>query len=191
MKVTAIPLAALALVCTTAVAQEFSVYTWVDDDVFALVRQSFDYDARDLDARVESTNDRPENWHHELISVRTAYSDERPPAAAAATRTGIRSQRTDPNAVMARTEQRSEQFAEQTAARQEAGAAEDEAAAARKQTADERKANCEQAQQRAENYSTARRLYRPMADGSREYLTDQELSDARAAADEAVNTWCK
>jgi len=154
MKVTAIPLAALALVCTTAFAQEFSVYTWVDDDG-------------------------------------VPHYTDRPPAAAAATRTGIRSQRTDPNAVMARTEQRSEQFAEQTAARQEAGAAEDEAAAARKQTADERKANCEQAQQRAETYSTARRLYRPMADGSREYLTDQELSDARAAADEAVNTWCK
>jgi hypothetical protein len=33
-------------------------------------------------------------------------------------------------------------------------------------------------------------VYRPTPDGGRDYLTDQELSDARAAADEAVNTWC-
>lgn len=154
MKVTAIPLAALALVCTTAVAQEFSVYKWVDN----------------------------EGVPH--------YTD-RPPNSTEATRTGIRSQRTDPNAVMARAEQRSEQFAEQNEARQEAQTAEDEAAAARQKTMDERKANCEQARERAATYNTARRLYRPLADGGREYLTDQELSEARAAADEAVTTWCK
>jgi catalase len=108
-----------------------------------------------------------------------------------ATRTGIRSQRTDPSAVMARAEQRSEQFSEQNAAREKAGTAADEDAEARKKTADERKANCDQAQERSQNYRTARRLYRPQADGSREYLTDQELSEARAAADDAVNTWCK
>lgn len=154
MKVTAIPLAALALVCTTAVAQEFSVYKWVDN----------------------------EGVPH--------YTD-RPPTSGEATRTGIRSQRTDPNAVIARVEQQSEQFAEQNSARQEADAAGDEAAAARKKTMEEARANCEQAQQRAQNYNTARRLYRPLPDGGREYLTDQELSEARAAADEAVNTWCK
>jgi catalase len=154
MKVTSIPLVALILVCTTAVAQEFSVYTWVDD----------------------------KGVPH--------YTD-RPPNSAEATRTGIRSQRTDPNAVMARTEQRSEQFAAQNEARDKAGEAADEATAARQETVAERKANCEQAQDRAQKYDTARRLYRPMADGGREYLTDQELSDARAAANDAVNTWCK
>jgi pimeloyl-ACP methyl ester carboxylesterase len=58
---------------------DFRQDTVIDDDVYVLVRQSFDYDERDLDARVESTNDRPENWRHELVSVRTAYSDERLP----------------------------------------------------------------------------------------------------------------
>lgn len=153
MKVTSIPLVALILVCTTAVAQELSVYTWVDD----------------------------KGVPH--------YTD-RPPNSTEATRTGIRSQRTDPNAVMARTEQRSEQFAAQNEAREKAGEAADEASAARQETVAERKANCEQAQDRAQKYDTARRLYRPMADGGREYLTDQELSDARAAANDAVNTWC-
>lgn len=156
MKLTLILLAALALVCSTAAGavDEFSVYTWVDD----------------------------QGVPH--------YTD-RPPTSGEATRTGIRSQRTDPNAVLARTEQQSEQFSERKAGRNEAGAEADEATAARQKTVDERKKNCEQAQERAQKYDTARRLYRPMADGGREYLTDQELSDARAAANEAVNTWCK
>jgi formylglycine-generating enzyme required for sulfatase activity len=51
----------------------------VDDDVFALLLKSFDYDNRDLDAQVESTDDEPEHWRHELVSVRTAYGDERLP----------------------------------------------------------------------------------------------------------------
>ena len=153
MKRTSIPLVALALVCATAVAQEFSVYTWVDD----------------------------EGIPH--------YTD-RPPTTAEATRTDIRSQRTDPNAVMARVDQQSEQFQQQNTARKDADEAADDAAATRKKTMDERKANCQQAQERAQNYDTARRLYRPMPDGSREYLSDEELSEARAAANEAVNTWC-
>ena len=153
MKVSAIPLAALALICTTALAQEVSVYTWVDKD------------------GVPHYTDRPQNLE-------------------GATRTGIRSRRTDPNAVMARVEQQSDQFAERNETRAEAAEAEDEAAAERAKTRDERERNCAQARERAESYNTARRLYRPQADGSRQYLTDQELSEARAAADEAVNTWC-
>jgi serine/threonine protein kinase len=53
--------------------------TAIDDGAFALVRQSFDYDARDLDARVESTDDGPEYWSHQIVSVQTAYGDERLP----------------------------------------------------------------------------------------------------------------
>ena len=53
--------------------------TAVDDDVFALLLQSFDYDDRGLDLRVESTDDGPEQWRHEIVSVRTAYGDERMP----------------------------------------------------------------------------------------------------------------
>jgi hypothetical protein len=117
------------------------------------------------------------------------YTD-RPPANEAATRTGIRSRRTNPGAVMARAEQQSEQRAERNAARQDAADAETNAAAEREQTRAERKEKCQRARERAETYNTARRLYRPLPDGSREYLTDQELSEARATADEAVDTWC-
>jgi serine/threonine protein kinase/formylglycine-generating enzyme required for sulfatase activity len=53
--------------------------TAVDDDVFALLLESFEFDDRDLDARVESSDDRSEHWVHEVISVRAAYGDERLP----------------------------------------------------------------------------------------------------------------
>jgi formylglycine-generating enzyme required for sulfatase activity/predicted esterase len=51
----------------------------VDDDVFALVRQSFDYDERELDVREESAEDVPQAWRHEVVSVAAAYGDERLP----------------------------------------------------------------------------------------------------------------
>jgi len=53
--------------------------TAIADDVFAIVRRDFDYDDRELDATVESTDDGSEHWRHEVVSVRTAYGDERLP----------------------------------------------------------------------------------------------------------------
>jgi len=53
--------------------------TAIDDELFAVLRQGFDYDDRDLDVRVESTDDGPEHWLHEVVSVRAAYGDERLP----------------------------------------------------------------------------------------------------------------
>jgi len=154
MRVPAILLATLALVCTTALAQQFSVYKWVDKDGVP------------------------------------QYTD-RPPASREATRTNVRFQRTDPNAVMARVEQQAEQAAQATARARESADEKENAEAKRKETQSQAEENCARARERAATYNTARRLYRPLADGEREYLTDQELSDARAAADEAVSTWCK
>jgi dipeptidyl aminopeptidase/acylaminoacyl peptidase len=53
--------------------------TAIDDESFEIVRRSFDYDDRDLEARVETTDDGPEYWRHEVVTVRTAYGDERLP----------------------------------------------------------------------------------------------------------------
>jgi serine/threonine protein kinase/formylglycine-generating enzyme required for sulfatase activity len=66
------------------VAIEHPVYdhrqdTAIDEDVFALLLQSFDYDERDLDVRAESADDQPDHWRHEIVSVRAAYGDERLP----------------------------------------------------------------------------------------------------------------
>ena len=48
----------------------------VDDEVYALLRQSFDYDLSDLEPeQVSSTVE--ESWVHDVVSIRAAYGDER------------------------------------------------------------------------------------------------------------------
>ena len=49
---------------------------------------------------------------------------------------------------------------------------------------------CKAAQDRYQRYVDAHRLFRETPDGEREYLTDQELTEARARAKQAVNDYC-
>ena len=49
---------------------------------------------------------------------------------------------------------------------------------------------CKAAQDRYQTYLNSRRLFRETPGGKREYLTDQELSDARARAKQAVDDYC-
>jgi formylglycine-generating enzyme required for sulfatase activity len=53
--------------------------TAIDDDLFEIVLRDFDYDDRELDTQVEWSDDNSEFWRHEVVSVRTAYGDERLP----------------------------------------------------------------------------------------------------------------
>ncbi len=53
--------------------------TAIDDELYQIVRRDYAYDERDLEAEIESTNDDPEHWRHEVVSVRAAYGDERLP----------------------------------------------------------------------------------------------------------------
>jgi serine/threonine protein kinase len=76
---TAEPPPAEALVAIEYPVVDHRQDTAIDDDAFAMVRQSFDYDDRDLDPRIQSTDDRPEHWRHEVVSVRAAYGEERLP----------------------------------------------------------------------------------------------------------------
>lgn len=50
--------------------------------------------------------------------------------------------------------------------------------------------NCERAKTRVLTYNSARRLYRPLEDGERDYLTDEELDSQRANAQKLVDEWC-
>jgi len=50
--------------------------------------------------------------------------------------------------------------------------------------------NCDRAKTRVLTYNTARRLYRPLEDGERDYLTDEELDSQRADAQKLVDEWC-
>jgi hypothetical protein len=49
---------------------------------------------------------------------------------------------------------------------------------------------CKAAQDRYQRYIESRRLFREKPDGTREYLTDQELTEARARAKQAVDDYC-
>lgn len=75
----------------------------------------------------------------------------------------------------------------------EAGVANEEepqAASRSEPTAEQRAANCEPARERLERYATAHRLYRTTPDGEREYLTSEEIDEARAQAAADVEQWC-
>lgn len=49
---------------------------------------------------------------------------------------------------------------------------------------------CKAAQDRYQKYLDSRRLFRQTPDGKREYLTDAELTEARARAKQAVDDYC-
>ena len=51
-----------------------------DDATFAIYRRLIEYDPLDLDARVESVDERPEHWRVEKVSFAAAYGGERIPA---------------------------------------------------------------------------------------------------------------
>ncbi len=78
MKTTAPP-AGEALAAIDRTVEDHRQDTWVDDEAFALILRSFDYDPREFDAEVASVDDDPEFWRHEIVSVLSAYGDERLP----------------------------------------------------------------------------------------------------------------
>jgi hypothetical protein len=49
----------------------------VPDEVFAVYNEQFAYDPTELDARVESREENPEGWIHEVVSFDAAYGGER------------------------------------------------------------------------------------------------------------------
>lgn len=118
------------------------------------------------------------------------YTDRPQEGANAAEATEIRSRRTDPAALQARVDARSDLEAARDTRRGQAAEDADAAEAERRETEARRSANCDRAREQLETYATARRLYRPLPDGEREYLSDDEMDAARASAQQAVREWC-
>lgn len=50
---------------------------------------------------------------------------------------------------------------------------------------------CKESQDRYKRYTESRRLFRETPDGKRIYLTDQELTEARARAKQNVDDYCR
>jgi len=113
-----------------------------------------------------------------------------PPDSATVQNTGIRYRRTDPNAVQSRVNEN--QDAAQ--ANQEKFAKDSEQAAETREekriSAREREEQCQQAKELNKSYDTAHRLYRRTPDGEREYLSDDEIDNARSEAAKSVSEWC-
>jgi hypothetical protein len=69
-------------------------------------------------------------------------------------------------------------------------------AAAKKQPtpaeqAAEKEKNCATARERQQKYAESHRLYRTSPSGEREYLSANEIDEAKAKAAAEVDTWCK
>jgi len=119
----------------------------------------------------------------------THYTDI-PPAEGHAERIAMSYKRTNNSAVRSRLARRAE--ASEVAKLRESQQAEDAAAekAKRASIAKQRSANCEQARKTLQKYTEAHILYKPGADGEREYLSNAEIDEARMAARQSVKEWC-
>jgi len=117
------------------------------------------------------------------------YSDVPPPGADTAV-LPLRYHRTDRQALAEQTREQAE-LAGAAQIREDQDAS-DAAEAEAQRAADlrERAENCEIAKDRLNRYLSARRLYKPLPDGERQYLTDDELDAERAAAKRSVDEWC-
>lgn len=119
----------------------------------------------------------------------THFSAQRP-VGIAAERISITNRHTNRQALQARTSATAERKAAIATRKQheKEQATEDKLQAEKDRQV--RTENCEKAKTRLLTYNTARRLYRPLENGEREYLTDEELDNERAQAQKLVNEWC-
>lgn len=113
-----------------------------------------------------------------------------PPDGVKAERTTIKLKHTNRQALQARIDSTAKRNAAVATRKQheQDQAAEDKTEAEKSQTI--RAENCEKAETRLLTYNTARRLYRPLENGEREYLTDEQLDSERMAAQQLVDEWC-
>ena len=60
-------------------ARDYTKERPVSDDIFRIFESLYAYDKSDLAARIESIDDREEDWRREKISLAAAYGNERVP----------------------------------------------------------------------------------------------------------------
>jgi hypothetical protein len=117
------------------------------------------------------------------------YTDK--PATLPAERLNIQSQKTDTVAVQTRAEEETKRMQSADKANQEAAGRNKEQQQAAQQSATEKADQCTTARQRYDTYMKSHRLYEQMPDGQRKYLSDQELTAARASAKATMDVMCK
>ena len=115
---------------------------------------------------------------------------EQPPLGVDAERTSTRLHAPNRQALQTRIDTSAERNTTAKTRRQLENEADTESQALAKEQQEQRVENCEKAKTRLVKYNTSRRLFRQLEDGEREYLSDDELDQERAGAQQLVNEWC-
>lgn len=117
------------------------------------------------------------------------YTDK--PATLPAERLNIQSQKTDTVAVQNRQQDELRRLQEADRASQQASNDARDQQQAAQTTATQKADQCAKARQRYDGYMNSQRLYEQGADGQRRYLSDAELTAARASAKASMDVMCK
>jgi hypothetical protein len=117
------------------------------------------------------------------------YTDK--PSTLPAERLNIQSQRTDVVAVQARAQEDSKRQQDADKTSQQAASQAKDQQQANALSATQKADQCVKARQRYDTYMSSQRLYQQTPDGQRQYLSDQELTAARAAAKATMDVMCK
>ncbi len=117
------------------------------------------------------------------------YTDK--PATLPAERLNIQSQKTDVVSVQARQQEELNRIQQGEQASQRATNDTRGQQQATQTSADQKADQCDKARKRYESYMNSQRLYEQGADGQRRYLSDDELTAARASAKASMDVMCK
>jgi hypothetical protein len=117
------------------------------------------------------------------------YTDK--PATLPAERLNIQSQKTDTVAVQARQQDELKRIQEADQASQRSANDGRDQQQPAQTSATEKADQCEKARKRYDSYMNSQRLYEQGADGQRRYLSDAELTAARASAKASMDVMCQ
>ncbi|HEX7116142.1 MAG TPA: DUF4124 domain-containing protein [Steroidobacter sp.] len=117
------------------------------------------------------------------------YTDK--PPTLPAERLDVQSQKTDIVAVQTRQQEEMKRLQEEEARRQQAMADRASNQEAERLNAKDKAERCAQARARYDRYMNSRKLYEPLPNGERRYLTSEELDAARASAKASMDVLCQ
>ncbi len=117
------------------------------------------------------------------------YTDK--PATLPAERLNMQSNKTDTVEVQARQQAEMARLQSATQARQQGSQQQSDKKTADQLTAKDKAERCVKARERYDGYMNSQRLYESLPNGERRYLSDEELTTARASAKSSMDELCK
>lgn len=117
------------------------------------------------------------------------YTDK--PRTLPAERLDVKSQKTDLVALQARQEAEMKRMQEADRARQQTSAQQADQQQAAQLSAKDKAERCASARARYDSYMNSQKLYEPLPNGERRYLSSEELDAARASAKATMDVMCQ